>query len=52
MKERIKKKLKELEESYEFWLKQYDQEMLEWQENRLHELQIKIMLLKELLDEE
>ena len=52
MKERIENKLKELEESYDYWLRQYDKDMLEYQENVLRELKIKIMLLKEILDEE
>lgn len=52
MKERIENKLKELEESYDYWLRQYDSDMLEYQENILREIKIKIMLLKEILDEE
>ena len=52
MKERIENKLKELEESYDYWLRQYDTDMLEYQENILREIKIKIMLLKEILDEE
>lgn len=52
MKERIENKLKELEESYDHWLRQYDSDMLEYQEDILREIKIKIMLLKEILDEE
>lgn len=52
MKERIENKLKELEESYDYWLRQYDSDMLEYQEDILREIKIKIMLLKEILDEE
>lgn len=52
MKERIENKLKELEESYDYWLRQYDRDMLEYQENALREIKIKIMLLKEILNEE
>lgn len=52
MKERIENKLKELEESYDYWLRQYDHDMLEYQENMLREIKIKIMLLKEILNEE
>lgn len=52
MKERIENKLKELEESYNYWLRQYDSDMLEYQEKILREIKIKIMLLKEILDEE
>lgn len=51
MKERIEEKLKELEESYDYWLKEYDREMQEYQENVLHELKIKILLLEEILNE-
>lgn len=51
MKERIEEKLKELEESYDYWLREYDREMQEYQENVLHELKIKILLLEEILNE-
>ena len=52
MKERIENKLKELEESYDYWLREYDNDMLEYQEKVLHEMKIKIMLLEEILNEE
>ena len=51
MKERIKEKLKELEESYDYWLRVYDREMQEYEEEILHELKIKILLLEEILNE-
>lgn len=52
MKERIENKLKELEESYDYWLQQYDSDMLDYQENILHDIKIKIILLEEILNEE
>ena len=51
MKERIENKLKELEESYDYWLREYDREMQEYQENILHDIKIKILLLEEILNE-
>ena len=51
MREKVEKKLEELEESYDYWLKQYDSDLLEYQEHILNEIKAKIMLLKELLDE-
>lgn len=52
MKERIENKLKELEESYDYWLREYDREMQDYQENILHDIKIKIILLEEILNEE
>lgn len=51
MREKVEKKLEELEESYDYWLKQYDIDTLEYQEHILNEIKAKILVLKELLDE-
>lgn len=50
MREKVEAKLKELEESYDYWLEMYDKEQLEYQEQELRELKEKIYLLKELLE--
>lgn len=50
MREKVEAKLKELEESYDYWLEMYDKDPLEYQEQVLRELKEKIYLLKELLE--
>ena len=52
MKDKIKSKIKELEETYDYWLEAYDREGLEYQEKRLDIIRAKIDVLKELLEED
>ena len=50
MKNKVIKKLKELEKEYNLWLEVYDRDGFEYQENKLLILRYQIYLLKELLE--
>ena len=50
MKDKVIKKLKELEKEYNLWLEVYDRDGFEYQENKLLILRYQIYLLKELLE--
>ena len=50
MKDRVIKKLKQLEKQYDMWLRAYDEDGLEYQEKKLLMLRYQIDLLKELLE--
>ena len=51
MKEIVERKLKELNESYDMWLKRYDKEGLRYQEKELYDIKAKIRILEEILKE-
>ena len=50
MKEIIERKLKELNESYDFWLEESDNQEREYIEDRLYTIRSKMNVLKEVLE--
>ena len=51
MKEIIKGKIKDLEQDYDYWLKIYDRDGLEYQEKKLNMIKAQISILNEILKE-
>lgn len=51
MKEIIEKKLKELDESYDWWLEKLDEHEEKYIEDRLYAIRCKMSVLKEVLEE-
>ena len=51
MKEIIERKLKELDESYDYWLEKLDEHEEKYIEDRLYTIRCKMNVLKEVLEE-
>lgn len=50
MKDKIKSKIMDLEQDYDYWLEIYDRDGLEYQEKKLNIIRAQISVLNEILE--